>query len=176
MVNGWYISASEALTDVRGNRVGMLYAGIPKAPYTEARRVTLMMIGAAFLLVCGLFVPLALTWARGIFRPIAAMRDTITLVEAGDMGARTGAVAGAREIALVSAHLDQLLAQLECREQELRGRNQDLNARVEERTEDLTRANQALQATSRQLILAEKLATIGEVTAGIGMKSTTRWR
>lgn len=167
VVNGWYISAYEALTDAQGNRVGMLYAGIPKAPYTKARQVTLVMIGAAFLLVGGLFVPLALSWARGIFRPLAAMRDTIALVEAGDMGARTGPVPGAAEIALVSTHLDALLALLSTREQELRGLNADLNARVEERTKDLTRANQALQATSRQLILAEKLATIGEVTAGV---------
>ncbi|MBJ2149989.1 ATP-binding protein [Paracoccus sp. IB05] len=167
VVNGWYISAYEALTDVQGNRVGMLYAGIPKVPYTKARQVTLVMIGAAFLLVGGFFVPLALSWARGIFRPLAAMRDTIALVEAGDMGARTGPVPGAAEIALVSTHLDALLALLSTRDQELRGLNADLNARVEERTQDLTRANQALRATSRQLILAEKLATIGEVTAGV---------
>ncbi|WP_253944528.1 sensor histidine kinase [Pseudogemmobacter hezensis] len=167
VVNGWFISAYEPLLDVDGARVGMLYAGIPKEPYTQARRVTFLMIGAAFLLVGGLFVPLALSWARGIFRPVAAISDTIAQVGAGDMSARSGALQGAAEITSVADHLDHLLALLESRERELRSLNQDLNARVEARTADLTRANQALEVTSRQLILAEKLATIGEVTAGV---------
>ncbi len=167
VVNGWYISAYEALTDIHGARVGMLYAGIPKAPYTQARQVTFLMIGAAFLLVGGLFVPLALAWARSIFRPVEAMGDTIRRVEAGDMAARSGALPGATEITRVATHLDQLLTGLESRDRSLRGMNDELNARVEARTADLTRANQALEATSRQLILAEKMATIGEVTAGV---------
>lgn len=167
VVNGWYISAYEALSDIHGDRIGMLYAGIPLAPYTKARQITFLMIGTAFLLVGGLFIPLALNWSRGIFRPVEAMGQTIAQVEAGDMGARTGDSGGAAEIVRVSAHLDQLLALLESRERELRALNQGLNARVAERTADLTRANQALEANTRQLILAEKLATIGEVTAGV---------
>lgn len=167
VVNGWYISAYEALTDSSGARVGMLYAGIPQAPYSAARRVTFLMIGAAFVLLGGVFVPLALSTVRGIFRPVEAMGETIGRVEAGDMAARTGTVDGAREITRLSDHLDQLLSRLDARERELRALNADLNARVAARTADLTQANQALEATSRQLVLSEKLATIGEVTAGV---------
>lgn len=167
VVNGWYISAYEALTDIGGKRVGMLYAGIPKAPYTNARRLTFLMIGAAFLLVGGLFVPLALSWVRGVFRPLEAMGATIRRVEAGDLAARTGDVAGAEELARVAHHLDQLLSRLAQRERELRGLNDDLNARVAARTADLSRANQALELSNRQLLLSEKLATIGQVTAGV---------
>ncbi len=153
VVNAWYISAYEPLLDLSGNRIGMLYAGIPMAPYTAARRVTFVMIGLAFLVVAGGFVPLALGWARGIFRPVEAMGRTIARVDEGDLSARSGAQAGAEEITRLSHHLDRLLAGLEQREAALKGLNADLNARVEE--------------TSRQLVLAEKLATIGEVTAGI---------
>ncbi|MFT3688852.1 sensor histidine kinase [Paenirhodobacter sp.] len=167
VVNGWYISAYEALTDSTGNRIGMLYAGIPQAPYTAARRVTFLMIGGAFVLLGGIFIPFALAAVRGIFRPVEAMGATIRRVEGGDMSARTGPVSGARELAHLSDHLDRLLARLDTRERELRALNADLNARVEARTADLTRANQVLEVTSRQLILSEKLATIGEVTAGV---------
>lgn len=67
----------------------------------------------------------------------------------------------------LARHLDRLLDLLQQRDRDLRALNADLNTRVEERTADLTRANLALEAATRQLILSEKLATIGEVTAGV---------
>jgi signal transduction histidine kinase len=42
-----------------------------------------------------------------------------------------------------------------------------LNARVEERTHELQLANRKLEATTKQLIMSEKLAAIGEITAGV---------
>lgn len=167
VVNAWYISAYEPLLDSRGTRVGMLYAGIPAAPYIRARWVSWSIIGGTFLALTLFTVPLFLHWARGIFRPIEAMGATIARVDAGDGGARTGPVRGAAEIARLSQHLDGFLDRLATREQELRTLNADLNSRVEARTEELSRANLALETASRQLVLSEKLATIGEVTAGV---------
>lgn len=167
VVNDWYLSAYEPIRDSRGNRVGMLYAGIPEAPYRQARRITWTIIIGVFTALTLVSVPLFLHWARGIFRPLEAMGRTIGHVDAGDMGARTGAVQGAEEITRLSQHLDQLLDRLQARERDLRELNADLNTRVEERTADLTRSNLALEAASRQLVLSEKLATIGEVTAGV---------
>ncbi|WP_420342090.1 sensor histidine kinase [Paenirhodobacter sp.] len=67
----------------------------------------------------------------------------------------------------LARHLDRLLGLLQQRDSDLRALNADLNRRVEARTADLTEANRALEAATRQLVLAEKLATIGEVTAGV---------
>ena len=39
--------------------------------------------------------------------------------------------------------------------------------RVRERTRDLEHANLKLEATTKQLIMSEKLAAIGEITAGV---------
>ncbi|MDF3606480.1 cache domain-containing protein [Paracoccus sp. DMF-8] len=173
VVNAPYISAYEALTDVSGARVGMLYAGIPKAPYRDARRVTWAISSGAFLIALLLFLPLFLSWARGIFRPLEAMGRTISRVENGDMGARTisGAVVeqrrGADEILRLARHLDRLLDLVQQRDHDLRALNAGLNQRVEERTAELTQANRALAEATRQLVLSEKLATIGEVTAGV---------
>ena len=169
VVSEWYISAYEAITDISGARVGMLYTGIPKAPYTAARKVTWAITGGAFLVALLLSLPLFLHWARGIFRPLEAMGRTMSRVERGDMDARTltDPPPGPDEMLRLARHLDRLLDLLQQRDRDLRALNADLNTRVEERTADLTRANLALEAATRQLSLSEKLATIGEVTAGV---------
>lgn len=167
VVNDWYISAYEPITDARGERVGMLYVGFLEAPFEQARQLTVILVGATFLAAAAASVPLFLHWARGIFKPLEAVTGTIVRVEAGDLGART-AIRGANdEIARVAEHLDHLLDQIEARDSELRSLNADLNARVEERTANLRRANLALEAATRQLVLSEKLASIGEITAGV---------
>ncbi|QRZ15057.1 cache domain-containing protein [Paracoccus methylovorus] len=169
VVSEWYISAYEAIADMNGARVGMLYTGIPKAPYAAARKVTWAITGGAFLAAVLLALPLFLHWARGIFRPLEAMGRTISRVELGDMNARTltAPPPGPDEILRLARHLDRLLDLLQQRDRDLRGLNANLNKRVEERTADLTRVNTALEAATRQLVLSEKLATIGEVTAGV---------
>lgn len=167
VVNGWYVSAYEPIQDIAGARMGMLYAGVPMAPYSQARLVTLGLVLASFLASAALFVPLFLSWARGIFGPVEAMGETIDRVEAGDLDARTGPGPGADEIRRLAAHLDRLLDHLRQRDGALRELNASLNARVKARTADLLAANRALKAATRQLVLSEKLATIGEVTAGV---------
>jgi len=167
VVNDWYISAYEPIVDSYGKRVGMLYVGFLERPFTEAKRQTLLLIAAAFLIVAAATVPLFLRWAGGIFRPLEQMAGTIGKVEAGDLGARTGRVEARDEIGLVAVHLDNLLDQLQQRDRELRSWNEELNKRVEERTKELQLANRRLEATTRQLIMSEKLATIGEITAGV---------
>ena len=95
------------------------------------------------------------------------MTDTIEKVESGDLGARTGLPVINDEIGMVASHLDSLLNQLQIRDRQLREWNEELNARVDERTRELQLANRRLEATTKQLIVSEKLATIGEVTAGV---------
>lgn len=167
VVNDWYISAYEPIVDSYGKRAGMLYVGFLEQPFTEAKRQTLLLIVAAFLIVAAATVPLFLRWAGGIFRPLEQMAGTIGKVEGGDLSARTGPVEARDEIGLVAVHLDHLLDQLQQRDQELRSWNEELNRRVEERTRELQLANRQLEATTRQLIMSEKLATIGEITAGV---------
>ncbi len=99
--------------------------------------------------------------------PLERMTTTISKVEGGELGARTGPVDGRDEIEQVAVHLDRLLDQIHERDAELRQWNQELNQRVEERTNKLVHANQQLEATTKQLIMSEKLAAIGEITAGV---------
>ncbi len=57
--------------------------------------------------------------------------------------------------------------QLQERDRQLREWNEELNKRVDQRTRELQLANLQLEATTKQLIVSEKLAAIGEITAGV---------
>lgn len=167
VVNDWYISAYEPLADSYGRRVGMLYVGFLQQPFTSAKRETVLGILVAFLVVAAATVPLFLKWARSIFKPLERMTGTIARVESGDLAARTGPVEGKDEIGQVALHLDHLLDQVQERDAQLRQWNEELNQRVEERAAKLQQASRQLETTTRQLIMSEKLAAIGEITAGM---------
>lgn len=167
VVNDWYISAYEPIDDSYGRRVGMLYVGFLEKPFTDAKRETLLGIAIAFLVVTAATVPLFLKWASSIFRPLERMTGTIARVESGNLAARTGHVQGKDEIGQVALHLDQLLDQVQERDAQLRQWNEELNRRVEERALKLQQANRQLETTTKQLIMSEKLAAIGEITAGV---------
>jgi signal transduction histidine kinase len=145
----------------------MLYVGFLEAPFTMAKLQTLAALVMGFLIVTAGSVPLFLRWARGVFEPLERMTDTIGRVEEGDLGARTGSEGIGDEIARVAQHLDHLLDQVQERDRQLRSWNEELNSRVEERTRDLRMANRQLEETTKQLIMSEKLAAIGEITAGV---------
>lgn len=167
VVNDWYISAYEPIVDSFGQRIGMLYVGFLETPFTDAKHETLWTIALAFFGITLVTIPIFLRWARGIFKPLERMTATIGEVEGGDMSARTGIIAANDEIGRVAAHLDDLLERLQTRDRQLRDWNEDLNKRVDERTRELKQANLQLEATTKQLIMSEKLAAIGEITAGV---------
>lgn len=167
VVNDWYISAYEPITDSFGERVGMLYVGFLETPFREAKLATLVALLLGFLVVTAGSVPLFLRWARGVFKPLEKMTDTIASVEKGDLGARTRSEGSGDEIARVAQHLDHLLDLVQESDRQLRSWNEELNTRVEERTRDLKMANRQLEDTTKQLIMSEKLAAIGEITAGV---------
>lgn len=167
VVNDWYISAYQPLLDTNNRRVGMLYVGFLQKPFTDAKREAVMAIVIAFAISVAATVPLFLVWASNIFRPLERMTRTIGRVETGDLSARTGLPEMTDEIGQVASELDHLLDQVQERDAELRLWNTELNQRVEERARELQTANEQLETTTKQLIMSEKLAAIGEITAGV---------
>src|SRR5262249_22322169 len=106
VVKDWYLSAYEPIVDSYGKRVGMLYVGFLEAPFTRVKYTTLATILIAFLVVTALSVPIFLRWAGAIFRPLERVTHTISRVEGGDLGARTGITSANDEIGRVAALLD----------------------------------------------------------------------
>jgi C4-dicarboxylate-specific signal transduction histidine kinase len=74
-------------------------------------------------------------------------------VEGGALDARVGSVASLDEIGRLAAHLDRLLAVID-------ENTRHLDAKVAERTRELA-------AAQKQLVMSEKLATVGQLTASI---------
>lgn len=167
VVNDWYISAYEPIIDSRGQRVGMLYVGFLEKPFHDMKVTTIAIMVVALILITLVTVPVFLRWIARIFLPLERMNETISQVESGDLGARTRETDSSDEIGRVARHLDSLLDRVQERDRELRDWAQELDDRVMERTRELQEANRRLEATQQQLVISEKLAAIGEITAGV---------
>lgn len=167
VVKDWYISAYDPILDSRGTRVGMLYVGYLEAPFREAKIAGLAAIIILFLLISVAGSMLSLAFARRIFKPLERMNDTMQAVQRGDLAARVGAVQSRDEVGHIARDLDGLLDTLARRNAELKEYAEGLDRKVAERTVELERANQSLKDAQRQLVMSEKLAAIGQLTAGV---------
>ncbi|WP_425072253.1 sensor histidine kinase [Sagittula sp. S175] len=167
VVNDWYVSAYEPIHDSFGEPVGMLYVGFLETPFSAAKRNSVITLMLAFVLIALAFVPVFLRWAGQLFRPLEGMTRTIARVEAGDLTARNSPAGADGEIAQVARHFDGLLDRLEQRDRELRDWGETLEQRVAERTQELQAAHHKLERTTERLILSEKLAAVGEITASV---------
>ncbi len=160
VVNDWYVSAYEPLSDASGQRVGMLYVGFLERPFIWVKYAMLASLGLVFFAVMGLAAAFSLRAAREVFRPIERMTQTMERVGAGELSARVGAVSSGDEIGQLAGHLDHLLDVIDENTRALQRWNAELDAKVAERTRDLAAAQQ-------QLVRSEKLAAIGQLTASI---------
>jgi two-component system NtrC family sensor kinase len=167
VVNDWYISGYLPIYDSFDQRIGMLYVGFLEEPFRLVKRDAIAKMWIAFIGVLIVFIPVFLRLAGGIFSPLERMTKTMQQVETGDLTARNNLNRSGGEIAEVSHHLDHLLDEVQERDKQLREWADDLNVRVEERTAQLQEANQKLETTYQQLVMSEKLASIGEITAGV---------
>lgn len=173
VVSDWYIAAYEALEDLRGERVGMIYAGYPEAPFTRLYRDTLLQIAAAMALVTLLSILLVMRGVARLASPIRRMHRVIHGVRGGQRR-RIGELGSEDELAELAREFDAMLDRLEAHQDELQRAAEQLERRVDDRTRSLTEKTRALeehvallkQARTR-LMTQEKLAALGELTAGI---------
>lgn len=167
VVKDWYISAYDPILDTSGKRVGMLYVGYLEQPFNQAKVAGLAAIILVFLLISVAGSVLSLAFARRIFKPIERMSATMKAVEGGREDARVGPLASTDEIGHIAQDLDGLLDTVARRNAELKEYAEGLDRKVAERTVELEQANESLKAAQRQLVMAEKLAAIGQLTAGV---------
>ena len=159
VVNEWYVSAYGPISDHRGQRVGMLYVGFLERPFTMLKYAVLAAIGALFFTVMIAAAYWSLRAARGIFEPVERMERTMRTFQTGDVHARVGSLRSQDELGHLARGLDVLLDVIAQKTRSLQEWNAVLDARVAERTAEL-------QAAQQQLMRSEKLAVIGQLTAG----------
>jgi signal transduction histidine kinase len=160
VVDDWYVSAYQPLSDSAGKRVGMLYVGYLEAPFTLLKYAALAGIGVVFFAVMIVAAVVSLRWARTIFKPVERMEATMQCVEGGELDARVGQVDSEDEIGRLAQHLDRLLDVIDDKTRALQSWNAELDAMVEERTREL-------ETAQGQLLRSEKLAAVGQLTASI---------
>ena len=167
VVNDWYVSAYEPITDIRGERVGMLYVGFLEAPFQHARWIALGAVVLLFLATVIAVAFISLRLARTVATPVERMHGVMSAIEAGAEEARVGAVESADELAELAAHFDRLLNRLANQTDTLQRWGSQLDSKVAERTHELAAANDSLLAAQQRLVLSEKLAAIGQLAAGV---------
>lgn len=167
VVNDWYVSAYEPLLDSHGQRIGMLYVGFLEKPFALARQQAFALVVGLFALAMGVAAIFAVLWARRVFQPIERMHTTMHAIEQGNADARVGPVKSQDELGVVAAHFDQLLDQLQAQTASLKRWGQSLDTKVAERTTELEQAVADLRAAQSQLVTSEKMAAIGQLTAGV---------
>ena len=173
VVNDWYISAYEPILDDTGKRVGMLYSGYLEAPYRTSLWRALAVLVLMFLILMLLSSIVAIRGAKSIFKPLESMTKVVHATRSGQ-AQRIGQVDSRDEIGELAREFDVMLDLLEERSRQVRDWADQLEDKVAERTAELQRKNadllrtiRVLRETRQQLVVAEKLAALGELTAGV---------
>ena len=173
VVNAWYLSSYEPIIDIDGKRVGMLYAGFLEKPFRDQLWNALAVLVLMFLGLMLLSAWAAIRGARRIFKPIEKMSDVVHSTQEGG-ALRVGSIQSTDEIGTLSREFDDMLDELQLRNQEIQEWADSLEDKVEVRTTELKSKNQDLEnsinllrQTRQKLVVAEKLAALGELTAGV---------
>ncbi len=167
VVQDWYVSGYEPLVNSRGQRVGMLYVGFLERPFVLAKQAALFVVLSLFggaMLLAAIFSVRA---ARRLYKPIERMHSAMNAIEQGDNNARVGPVDGNDELAALAAHFDQLTERQQAQANALKRWGDALDEEVARRTGELQQALTNLRAAQQNLVMNEKMAAIGQLTAGV---------
>jgi two-component system NtrC family sensor kinase len=168
-----FISAYGPLFDVHGQRIGSLHAAFRedsfRASQYRAAGLLLLLFGVATALAGWL----AVRGMRSVFQPIERMTAVVRATQAGH-DQRIGAIGSSNELGELARQFDAMLDLLQERNRELQRAAQVLEDKVTERTQQLAEKNAQLrktitllEQTREQLVLAEKLSALGQMSAGI---------
>ncbi|MDH3714381.1 MAG: cache domain-containing protein [Gammaproteobacteria bacterium] len=173
VVNDWYISAYKPIVDVQGKRVGMLHTSFLETPYRTAYFRAITVLASVVLLSVVALGAILARGAHGIFRPIESMMRVVRATKAGQ-DRRIGPLTSQDEIGELAREFDTMLESLAEKNRQITAFTDQLEEKVASRTGELRRKNRELQRTidllhetRQQLAIAEKLAALGELTAGV---------
>jgi two-component system NtrC family sensor kinase len=167
VVSDWYISGYSPIVDSNGARVGMIYAGFLEAPFRQEFYNWLWQLLALVVVVLISCTYVVIRGAKSIFGPVETMVDVITAIRRGSRQRIHLSPNTSPELQTLAKQFNLMLNQLEQQHDQIEQEAGLLEVKVLKRTESLNQHIKLLKRTREQLIAKEKLAVIGQLTAGI---------
>ncbi len=167
VVNDYYITAYEPITNLHGRRVGMLGVGALQRPVTAVRDQIALTFGGIAAACLVLIVVVTYVLTRGLTRPLEDMVAISAAVAAGDLSRRVRA-GGHSELDDLARSFNAMLDRIQAAdverysllEQYAQQWTEALEEKVQERTEQLARTQAAMDRHQR-------LAALGQLAAGV---------
>lgn len=142
VVNNWYISAYEPIKDINGRIIGILYVGVLEEKFMDIRsRAIAIFLG---ITLAGMVTALIISGflARGVLHPIKNLVSASHRWAKGDLDYRVKTT-GTNEISELANTFNLMASSLKERDEKLK------------------------EYTSQQLMKSERLATLGQLAAGV---------
>lgn len=147
---------------LRGERIGSLAIALPSNFVVSTMAISRNSFSFIFALGTVAMILLGIRLSQSIAKPILRMRTVSQAVASGDLEQSTG-VQRDDEIGELAVAFDVMTERLKERTEEA----ERLYAQMVERNLELAEINDRLQRTRAQLVQSEKLAAVGQLTAGI---------
>lgn len=148
--------------EIRRQSVGVLGVALPSNYIVDTEATSRNWFAAVFSIGTTAVIVVGYLLAKSIIDPILRLRQVSQAVASGDLSQSTGILAD-DEIGELAVAFDTMTLRLRERTEEAAR----LYAETVQRNKELADINTRLQQTQAQLIQSEKLAAIGELTAGI---------
>ena len=153
MVGTLSITKASDILDLKSNS----YAAVQNMQYQIAIISVIAIIVASAL---------SLSLSRSISIPVRQMVDSMMKVQSGDLSVRIMAVTN-DEIGHLAQSFNHMISDLMKSRQEIENYNKHLEDRVQEATAQLQKTYDDLKSAQTQLVLNEKMASLGILIAGI---------
>ena len=142
VVNSWYITAYEPITDINDRIIGILYVGVLEQRYLDIERETVLVFLGITLL--GAFVSMALSYvvARRISVPVRKLASAAREVAQGNLDTKVEIVSG-DELGELAEAFNVMATALKERDERLK------------------------DYTTKRIIETERLALIGQLSANV---------
>jgi signal transduction histidine kinase len=154
--------ASYSSVEIRQNQVGLMGVALPSNYVVNAEATSRNTFSLVFSLATLAVIIVGYLLSQSIAKPILKLRSVSKAVADGDLNQRTG-FKRSDEIGDLAAVFDLMTLRLRKRTDQAARLYQE----TLERNEELAEINARLQSTQQQLIQSEKLAAVGQLTAGI---------
>ncbi len=144
-----------------------LYRALEGTAALSGDEAPMLALVAAFIMLVLAVGGVIARVARELSRPIGRVAEAAEVVASGELEQAVPAIDGPSEIARLAASVERMRERLARTIGELEEERATLESKVDARTDALKKALRELRETQAALVQGERLASIGELVAGV---------